>query len=230
MHEYLWKPKSNRRYYKLQQSIWLSPFYSSDVTRTVEAVSLALKTGTNLGQLAAFSVLGCFNPDDLYLDSSATFPHIQTLEIDEFLGYENEKAIRSFLLKFPNLRTLSAKFRGWLPAMGIFESAHWPNLERLDLRGMWTSELEFANILETHANSLTHFGLHDSSLTDGSWEGLFTKIRDLNRQPETTLSGELYGTSELETLDMGSDQARYHMAEFLRDLNSAWPFNSLIRN
>ncbi|KAH9203191.1 hypothetical protein DL95DRAFT_321902, partial [Leptodontidium sp. 2 PMI_412] len=35
MHEYLWNPKSNRRYYKLQQSIWLSPFYSSDVTRTV---------------------------------------------------------------------------------------------------------------------------------------------------------------------------------------------------
>ncbi|KAH7364907.1 hypothetical protein BKA65DRAFT_573509 [Rhexocercosporidium sp. MPI-PUGE-AT-0058] len=228
MHEYLWNPKSNRRYHKLQQSIWLSPFYSSDVTRTIEAVSLASKTGTNMDQLTSFSVLGCFNPDDLHLDPSDTFPHIQTLEIEEFLGCENEKSTRSFLLRFPNLRTLSAKFRGCLPAIGIFESAHWPSLTRLDLRGMWTSELEFANILETHADSLAHFGLHDSSLTDGSWKGLFTKIRDLERQLEITLSGELYGTSELETLDMGSDQVQHQMSEFLHDLNSAWPFRSSV--
>jgi len=230
MHEYLWNPKSNRRYYKLQQSIWISPFYSSDVTRTVEAVSLASKTGTHLGQLAAFSVLGYFNPEDLHLGPSDTFPHIQSLDIDEFLVCENEKSIRSFLLRFPNLRTLSVKFRGWMPAIGIFDSTHWPSLTRLDIRGMWTSEVEFAKILETHADSLTHFGMHDSSLTDGSWQGLFTKIRNLERQPEITLSGDLSGTSELETLYMGSDLVQHQMSEFLHDLNVAWPFRSSVWN
>jgi len=86
---------------------------------------------------------------------------------------------------------------------------------------MWTSEFELASILKAYTDLLTHFGLYDASLTDGSWEGLFTTIRDLERQPEITLSGELYGTSELETLDMGSNQVQYQMAEFLHDVKSA---------
>jgi hypothetical protein len=228
MHEYLWNPKSNRRYHKLQKSIWISPFYSSDVTRTVEAVSLASKTRTHLGQLVAFSVLSYFNLGDLHLGLSDTFPHIQSLDIDEFLVCENEKSISSFLLRFPNLRTLSVKFRGWMPAIGIFDSTYWPSLTRLDVRGMWTLEVEFAKILETHVDSLTYFGMHDSSLTDGSWQGLFTKIRNLERQPEITLSRDLSGTSELETLYMGSDLVQHQMSEFLHDLNVAWPFRSLV--
>ena len=222
MHEYLWNPKSHRRFYKLQQSIWIAPFYNGNVARTVESVLLAVNTE----QPKSLSISGYFDPTDLYTNPSTKYSQLRNLEVQAFRAIENKKGIRSFLLMFPNLHTLSVNFRGYAPRVGIFESICWPRLKRLDIQGLWTSETEYYNILERHIKSLVYFGLHHPSLTDGSWQSLFTKIRNLQPQPQITLSGELYGTSGGETLDMGCDERRSRLLRFLEDHHTVWPFGN----
>lgn len=226
MHDYLWNPRENRRYHKLQKSIWISPFYSNNVTRTVEAVLVASGSGmTNLGQVKALHISGGFDPRELYIQHTTNpYSHIQYLKIHDFRMCENEMSIRNFLRGFPGLHTLSISFQGWGPSIDIFKSLHWPKLGQLDIRGMWTSESEFAGILERHSKSLKQFSLHNPALTQGSWQSLFTNIRALDTQAEIILSGELYGRTSGDTLNMECNQVRSDIADFLRDHESVWPF------
>jgi hypothetical protein len=226
MHDYLWHPKTNRRYHRLQRSIWISPFYSNIVTRTVESVLIASRAGIkNLGQVKEFHISGAFDPRELNIQHTVSnYSHIQQLKIHDFQMCENEMSIRTFLRGFPELRTLSVSFQGWGPSIDIFKLLHWHQLEQLDIRALWTSESEFISILERHSKSLKQFSLHNPALTQGSWQSLFTKIRALDTQARIVLSGELFGRTSRETLNMECDQTQIHIAEFLRNRNSIWPF------
>lgn len=226
MHEYLWRPKANRRYHKLQRSIWISPFYSKNITSTVEAVLLASGCGmSNLGQVNTLFISGGFDPAELYIPRTINpYSHIQHLTIHDFRVCGNEEPIRNFLRGFSALRGLSVSFQGWSPSIDAFKSLHWPQLEQLNIRGVWTSESEFASILERHLPSLNLFSLHNPALTEGSWQSLFAKIRALNTRAKIELSGELYGRTRGETLNMECNQTRSHIEDFLRDRESVWPF------
>jgi hypothetical protein len=227
MHEYLWHPKANRRYQKLQRSIWISPFYSNNITRTIEAMWVASGSGiTNLGHVNTLGILGGFDPVELYIQHTINpYSHIQHLTIQDFRMCGNEVSIRNFLRDFPGLRTLSVSFQGWSPSIDTFKSLHWPKLEQLDIRGMWTSDSEFVEILERHLASLKVFSLHNPALTEGSWRALFTKIRALDTQAEIAISGELFGRTSAETMNMGCEQTQSRLADFLRNRESVWPFD-----
>jgi hypothetical protein len=226
MHDYLWHPKANRRYQKLQSSIWISPFYSNNVTRTIEAMLVAGSGMSSLGQVNTLGISGGFNPRELYIQHTINpYSHIQHLTIQDFRMCGNEVSIQNFLQGFPGLRTLSVSFQGWSPSINAFKSLHWSELEHLDIRGMWTSDSEYADILERHLPTLKVFSLHNPALTEGSWQTLFTKIRALNTQAEIVLSGELFGRTSGETINMGCEQIQCSLADFLRNRESVWPFD-----
>jgi hypothetical protein len=181
---------------------------------------------SSLGQVNTLGISGGFNPRELYIQHTINpYSHIQHLTIQDFRMCGNEVSIQNFLQGFPGLRTLSVSFQGWSPSINAFKSLHWSELEHLDIRGMWTSDSEYADILERHLPTLKVFSLHNPALTEGSWQTLFTKIRALNTQAEIVLSGELFGRTSGETINMGCEQIQCSLADFLRNRESVWPFD-----
>ncbi|PMD42332.1 hypothetical protein L207DRAFT_424909 [Hyaloscypha variabilis F] len=203
MHDYLWHPKVNRRYHKLQR----------------QAIPKQLNT---------LRISGGFDPGELY-HTAASFSHIQHLNIHDFRTCGNEKLIREFLMRFPNLVTLAVSFQGWSPSINALELLYWPRLEELEVQGIWTSESEFAGILERHSKSLKSFSLHNPALTEGSWQTLLTKMRAISTSAEIRLSGELYGRTSGESLDMGCNHTRSCIEDYLRERESDWPFPGGVR-
>ena len=168
-------------------------------------------------------IVGCFDPTMLHVDMPLmNLCAVRYLTVQGFMCSENDKSITQFLRCFPSLEELSITLNGWAPVT-ILGSLQWFNLKEVSLHGVWTAELEFYTLFRNHARTLRHFDINNSSLTQGSWESLFTNIRHLGSVSAVSASGELYGRTAKGTLNMDCGQA-IELERFMKSPNLDWPF------
>lgn len=215
-----WSHNSNSRYQRLRKTVWVLPYRSREVSGAFQQLFSASGISQRTKNLQVF---GCFDPSILHLNKSSTnFSWIQKLTVQGFKISDNDESIRQFLDRFRNLKELSISFHGWGP-VAVLGSLQWPYLEEVSLHGVWTAEKEFYSLFKNHSTTLQRFDINSSSLTQGSWENLFTKMRDLGSQAAVSASGELYGRTARETLNMDCEHA-VNLERFMVDSSVDWPF------
>jgi hypothetical protein len=223
MQNLAWHPTSNAKYYNLQQKIWIAPYYDNLVTCPLQTLLQALTD--KVVEISTLQIQGVFNPVELHLESSSVFLSIQRLHIGSITVTEG-CAARHFLLAFPNLTELSMIFEGLSPSPDVTGGLFYPRLRRLSLGDMWASEQDIFTLFERHRHTLVHFALNNATLTQGSWQSLFTRIRELGSTTYVTADGELYGRRRRETMSMHPSIAR-DLARFLQDREMKWPFDTI---
>lgn len=222
MNKCFWKLADNERFRRLQKSIWLYPRQSHDISSTLESTLIAI--GTSSSRIQRLQIRGWVNPEKLSLAGNMPgFSSTTKLLVEGFQMYENEQSVHHFLRLFPNLIDVSLFFDGHRPALTSLDSMDWPQVKSMKLHGMWTSEEQFFDIFSRFSKSLLLFGLNRPALTDGSWKGLFTKIKNVGAGAMVTAGGELYGRSFHETIDINEEKARL-LERFVQDTDFEWPF------
>lgn len=218
-----WHPSRNTKYRNLQREIWMTPYHNDTVAPAVQTSLLALSSG--FPNITCLTIYGTFNPAELYrCQSGLQFPSICKLYIVSLQIRENEDVIQNFLQAFPNLVDLSLTFKGWGPSIpNIAGKLFWPRLKKLRLDDLWASEGDIFSIFEGHQYTLEYFSLGNTTIVQGSWRSLFTRIRGLSARGQITADGELYGRRSKDTLNM-NHVTRSLLRVFMQDKQASWPF------
>ncbi|KAL5330803.1 hypothetical protein ACEPPN_000326 [Leptodophora sp. 'Broadleaf-Isolate-01'] len=210
---------------RLNHTIQSCSFPSNEVSRSVESVLLAL--GPNMLWLKSLSILGYFNPDMMTVANPFSLSYVQSLHVKDFRVTRNEAHIHQFLTCFQNVQKLDISYKSWGPSPNTLDLIYWPSLRSLKINGLWTSEQDFFDAFFRHERTLSDFNLHNCALTEGSWRGLFTRLREIQSYASITGSGELYGRSSEETIDMNLPMSRKSLSDFMGKPSINWPFGNL---
>jgi hypothetical protein len=223
MQYWVWHPSRYLRYSRLQERIWITPYFDHSVAPAVQ-IFLQAAHG-KFANIKNLSINGSLDLAEVELDwSGVSLPHIQRLNINSLCISYNEEDVQKFLQAFPNLVELSLNFENWgssVPKM--MSPLFWAHLERLYLSAICSSEEDIFGVFRAHQHSLTKFGLRNSRLTQGTWWSLFTKIRALHSPAVVDAEGKFYEQTEEQTLYIGKE-AKSLLAKFLSDLDTFWPF------
>lgn len=213
-------PSRNARYRQLQESVWLAPHMKPDkVSSAVQLFLLALRG--EFPNVTRLAIRGTVSPGELSQD--LLLPHIHDLHLTS-LQVRGGAVMRTFLAAFPNLVDLSITFKGWRQAVpDIVGQLFWPQLRRLRLDELWASEDEIYNVFDHHQQSLRCFSLGNTTITQGSWQSLFSRMRSLKFAGQIVADGELFGRRSRDTLNM-NPVASAQLYQFLQDSEEPWPF------
>ena len=214
-------PSRNIKYRELQERVWLAPNIKPNVVSPAAHLFLrALRGG--FSNVTCLVIHGTFNPAELSR-AVLQLPSIHTLHINS-LQVQGGGVTRKFLEAFPNLVDLSVTFQGWGQAIpDIVGELFWPHLRRLRLDELWASEEEIFSVFEHHQEGLDCFSLGNTTITQGSWRSLFSRMRNLKAQGQVIADGELFGRRSKDTLNMNS-VASAQLDQFMQDGQRLWPF------
>jgi hypothetical protein len=224
MRGYSWHPSRNTKYHILQKKIWMAPFMDNKVAQAVQTFLLAFSK--KFINIACLKIYGTLNPGDLHLSpSDSQFPSIHKLCVMSFQIVENEDVIQKFLQAFPNLVDLSVKFQGWESSIpNVIGKLFWRHLKTLRLDDLWASEEDIFGLFERHQRTLEQFKLGDTTIIQGSWRSLFTRMRSLRIQAQIVVHGELYGRRSRDTITVHHHGAAARLTSFMQDQDAPWPF------
>lgn len=214
-------PSRNAKYRELQERVWLAPYIKhTTVAPTVQLFLLALRN--DFPNVTCLVIRGTLNPAELSR-TVLQFPSIHSLCITS-LQVQDGAVVRKFLQAFPNLADLSITFKEWERAIpDIVGALFWPSLRRLRVDELWASEEEIFSSFSHHRDSLECFSLGNTTITQGSWRSLFTRMRSLRARGQVTADGELFGRRSRDTLKM-NPTASTQLARFMQDSQQSWPF------
>lgn len=221
---WVWNSSKNVRYHKLIKRIWMAPHLDYEVSATLQSLLLAFESGFD--NIKNLHVVGEFNPSFLIMIPLASyFASIQYLNVDTFKAFHNGDDIKKFLQAFFNITELFMAFQGMDPSIiNVIGQLFWHCLQILHMNDIWASEDEIFECYRKHSGTLTCFGMHNASLTQGSWRGLFTRMRSLKAQAGIVAGGELYGRKSKHTLDLRHKDTSLLLEKFLQDPSMHWPF------
>jgi hypothetical protein len=224
MQDWSWHPTRNTKYHNLQKRIWINPYMHNSVAEAVQTLLLAFSN--KFINIPCLTIYGTLDPSELYLSpSSSRFPTIYKLCVMSFQILENGDVIQKFLQSFPNLVELSVKFQGWESSIpNIVGELFWPHLKALRLDDLWASEGDIFDLFKRHQHTLERFSLGDTTIVQGSWKSLFTRIRSLCLTTQIVVDGELYGRRSRDTVTIHHHGAAARLTSFMQDQNVPWPF------
>ena len=218
---YSWNPLHYHRYSSLQKEMGVSHYIDIDVEDTVQTFLEAFHG--KFSHVTKLSILGSLDLTTLESNwSNRSFPSIRYLEIKSLRVYYNQKSVQAFLLAFPNLVELSLRFLSVkLSSYTLLGSLTWKYLNHLYLESIRSTEDDVFSIFRSHIDSLTKFYVRDSYLIQGSWQSLFTRIRDLQARVDIEVEGKLYESSKETIIDQSKKAS---LAIFLAEFTRPWPF------
>lgn len=220
--DYGWNQLRCHKYSKLQKETGVSPCFNTSVNKVVQRLLEALRP--NSPSIRKLSIRGSLDIVGLQVDwLNLSFSNIQYLEIQSLNVFFNEESVREFLLAFPNLVELCLGFWIVRPSTYTFlGTLSWKFLKLLKLQTIQSTEDDVFNLVNNHAASLAKFSIRDSYLALGSWESLFTRIRNLQLTTEMEAEGKLYESSKTTAVYR---KQKPSLAKFLTDSTVAWPFS-----
>jgi len=232
MQNWAWNPPQSQKYQKLLEKIWMAPCTTNEVAAGVQTFLLAFGSGSANQSLEALTVKGAFDPAHVFLGpGTSCFRGIRRLCVNSFDIRQNQDTIQNFLQAFPDLVYLSISFQGWDYYEGwgheypeLFKDTFWPELKTLYINDLWISEEELYGIIKNHHKDLRSFTIGNAALTSGSWQSFFTRMRQLHTKIEVIITGELFGRTCADLLDLSQDAFHCMFTKFMIDKNSEWPF------
>jgi hypothetical protein len=211
------------KYRNLQQQVWMTPYTNDQVSL---ATNTFLLTFSHIfPKISSFKIYGTFDTKELYnFRGEFKFFNIRELSIISLQVHENEETLRRLLQAFPNLIDLSVKFKGWDQAIpNVTRGLLFSSLKVINLDNLWASEEQIFTLFRDHQFILEIFSLGNTTIIQGSWRSLFTRIRDLKARVQININGELYGRTSKDTLKTNHTTILLLKAFLLNQITS-WPF------
>ncbi|KAH8797847.1 hypothetical protein F5884DRAFT_687701 [Xylogone sp. PMI_703] len=223
MKTWSWHPSRKKKYRDLQREIWMSPFVNDQVAPTLQILLLAINN--KFHNITSLTISGSLDPADLYFcPGTSQFPSIRELRVTCLQVQEDGDVVRRFLRAFPNLMNLSVSFYGWESSIpNILDKLIWPDLKVVRINDLWTSEENILTFFKLHHKTLEQFSLGDTTIVQGTWRSLFTRIRSVCSQTQVTVDGELYGRRSTDTVTIHRGAAD-RLTRFMQNKTEVWPF------
>lgn len=184
IHTWRWVKLRNDHYDKLRQRIHMVPFFEAKVEDLAYTLLLILPNFPQITKLNIPSILDMREGEWRVTNESILSLNVGNLVVR---GY-NHHQIHCFLQSFPNLQELilATESEGQISEQRIVLcSLYWPNLRRVHLRHLWTSEDDLISFIERH--QLEQLALRSVTLVDSSWESFFVRLSSLSIRPSRSV-------------------------------------------
>ena len=217
LHAWRWGRLENPHYRSLRAKIRMVPIFEDFVgTVAFNMLLVASKTPT----LSTLSIQGTFD-----MRAEWEFPlnrNIQSLAVSSLLVRDElETQMSNFLASFPNLTDLSI---GVAPASRDrtlpLSLLKWGKLRQLAFANFSTSEDELLSFIERHKPQ--SMSLVSITLTVGSWQSFFRRLRQLNSAVQFHGAGVLQ--AENASACVLDPHSNLLIGLFLRTKDFPWPF------
>ncbi|KAK1656874.1 hypothetical protein BDP55DRAFT_687698 [Colletotrichum godetiae] len=200
--------------------MWISPSFNDSMAPLIGAF---LSVSERFPRIKELIVKGRLNPQDVSLTADTCVTRLEIVSLVS-VGARSE-AFLALIHRFPKLEHLSVRLE-------TANSIHVPisvhgiqiqSLRSLFLGNLWISETWLTRIIDQNS-CMNTVGLTDITLTEGTWQSFFTRLRNNSRLLNFTCNGVLDGTSlDCPALVMEDDK-RYLLYRFLNYEQSRWPF------
>jgi hypothetical protein len=180
VHNWRWGRLKSDYYDELCQTIRIIPFFKARVEHLTSRLLPILPRFPQITRLSIPSTLDIEDDEWVVRNDSIVSLDVSNLVVR---GYDHVQ-VHKFLRSFRNLQELilSTESGGQISEQRIaLWSLHWPNLRRLHLRHLWTSEDDLISFIERH--QLEQLALRNVTLVDSSWESFFVRLSSLTVRP-----------------------------------------------
>ncbi|KAK1657727.1 hypothetical protein BDP55DRAFT_638453 [Colletotrichum godetiae] len=210
----------NKRIGRLRSNMWISPSFNDSMAPLIGAF---LSVSERFPRIKELIVKGRLNPQDVSLTADTCVIRLEIVSLVS-VGARSE-AFLALIHRFPKLEHLSVRLET-ANSIHVPTSVHGiqiQSLRSLFLGNLWISETWLTRIIDQNSCMGT-VGLTDITLTEGTWQSFFTRLRNNSRLLNFTCNGVLDGTSlDCPALVMEDDK-RYLLYRFLNYEQSRWPF------
>ncbi|KAM7204413.1 hypothetical protein V8F33_001715 [Rhypophila sp. PSN 637] len=218
LNSWSWKPLGGHHLKKLKEKIWMLPRWENSITKPVLDILPIIEAYPHINHLEMNGTLTAEHR------GSGKYLSVVSLKIDSLVSqYTAKEQTRELVTAFPNLRTVSLRL-SQAPASGLedqelrLKRVYWPWLNSFSVHGLWISEDDLWEFIERH-DRLVYVGLLRVTLTKGSWESFFTRMRALNHGPRVGDNIELHVSGSVGCI-MNADLLNH----FLSRPDFPWPY------
>jgi hypothetical protein len=218
-----WNTLRNRKYAEITKKVRLSPRFNDSVDEVFQALLLSLRGHFVVNRL---KIQGRVDPIMIKIPQKLT--HITKIEFSSLgLNNGNIDEFIEMLASFPNLEQAVLAFT--LPNLtrdDIDVPIHQvclPRLNYISLNRLWISEDSLFLILENN-RQLRKLHIKDITLTSGSWESFFSRVRCFKGRVGISPEGYMTGLDPRCVYICVRDAGKNLLSRFLADPMFPWPF------